>query len=175
MATLEQHFIRLAKEIAIRPMKEDDSIDQLISYLEDRTVLSYTKRYDDHSYFWASEFLERLDSSSPDKDWKQAISYLKKAQKVLNNIPSLKVWPEYFGPIGRGQKTFEVRQGEFAPCQLLFLKEWDWAKGEYTGRAFLVEITYVLPLTDGRLGDNCVLPFPVDPNLPVVVFGFVKL
>ena len=32
-----------------------------------------------------------------------------------------------------------------------------------------------LELTDGGLGDNCVLPFPVDPSLPVVVFGFVKL
>lgn len=172
MPTLDRDFMQLAKEITLRPIYETDSVADLIENLEQRVVLGYSKRYDGE----AAKFLGRLRGEAPEHNlWKSTIAILKKAQKTLNNIPSLKVWPEYFKPIGLGQKTFEVRQGEFAPGQLLFLKEWDWVKGEYTGRAFLVEITYSLPLTDGGLGDNCVLPFPVDPSLPVVVFGFVKL
>ncbi len=89
---------------------------------------------------------------------------------------NLKVWPEYFQQIRNDNKLFEVRQGSFEVGEVICLEEWDPAARVYTESPNIVaQVTYVLPLTDGGLGDNCVLPFPVDPVLPVVVFGFVKL
>ena len=91
-------------------------------------------------------------------------------------MKSLKVWPEYFQEIYRDNKLFEVRQGSFEVGDVISLEEWNPDTKEYTEAPNIpIEITFVLPLTSGGLGDNNVLPFPVDPALPVCVFGFVKL
>lgn len=77
----------------------------------------------------------------------------------------LKTWPEFFGAILEGQKTFEIRVGRFAPGDVLQLCEFvpcngckatgehpnglddcehcRGTKGEYTGRETEVRVTYV--------------------------------
>lgn len=56
----------------------------------------------------------------------------------------LKTWPEYFGPIANGYKTFEVRRDDrgFEVGDHLRLREWN--DGWYTTREMTVEVTYIL-------------------------------
>lgn len=55
----------------------------------------------------------------------------------------LKILPEYYRAIERGEKTFEVRFNDrnYQKYDILHLKEWC---GEYTGREITAEITYIL-------------------------------
>lgn len=67
-------------------------------------------------------------------------------------VHELKTWPEYFGPIIDGTKTFEVRNNDrgFAVGDILRLREWNPAKDgddRYTGREVSVRVIYIL---DGR-------------------------
>jgi len=61
----------------------------------------------------------------------------------------LKCWPEYFEPVVKKLKTFEIRKNDrgFKVCDLLKLKEWDPSTSTYTGRLCMVQITYMLQLT----------------------------
>lgn len=56
----------------------------------------------------------------------------------------LKIKPEYYRAIERGEKTFEVRFNDrnFQVYDILHLKEW--CGGEYTGREITADVTYVL-------------------------------
>ena len=57
---------------------------------------------------------------------------------------NLKIRPEYFNAIEKGDKTFEVRYNDrnYQPHDILVLQEHD---GEnYTGREITVEVTYLL-------------------------------
>ena len=63
----------------------------------------------------------------------------------------LKVWPEYFEAIARGEKTFEARSTHngarsFAAGDKLVLKEFkpDPTPGSHTGRVLPARVTYVL-------------------------------
>jgi hypothetical protein len=59
----------------------------------------------------------------------------------------LKTWPEFFGPIITGEKTFEFRKDDgrnFQVGDTLELREWSPASMEYTGRHIAAEITYTL-------------------------------
>ena len=57
-----------------------------------------------------------------------------------------KVWPEYFQAILDSRKNFELRLADFEvkSGDFLFLREWDPAKKEYTGRSVEKEATYVI-------------------------------
>ena len=61
-------------------------------------------------------------------------------------IHELKTWPEYFVAILDGSKPFEVRRDDrgFAVGDQLFLREWNPASEEYTGREVTKTITYEL-------------------------------
>ena len=56
----------------------------------------------------------------------------------------LKILPDYFSAIERGDKTFEVRfnDRDYQVNDILLLKEHD--HGRYTGREITAEVTYIL-------------------------------
>lgn len=71
----------------------------------------------------------------------------------------LKCWPEYFAPIRLGKKTFELRidDRDFQTGDVLILREWNPATGEYTGEAVCYHITYVLRNVLGLARGYCIL------------------
>lgn len=81
----------------------------------------------------------------------------------------LKCWPDFYGRILTGEKTFELRLNDrdYHGGDRLWLREWDHTRQEYTGRDCLVEVPYLLAgdwpgLMDGfvvmsiRLAENSV-------------------
>ena len=58
-------------------------------------------------------------------------------------VHELKILPEYFDEVRKGNKTFELRKDnrEYNIDDYLILKEWD---GEYTGNKIGRVVTYVL-------------------------------
>jgi hypothetical protein len=67
------------------------------------------------------------------------------AQRTSNLVVhQLKCWPEYFGPILDGRKTFEVRKNDrgFKSGHVLHLREWrpQIEGGYYTGRETHVRV-----------------------------------
>ena len=68
----------------------------------------------------------------------------------------LKTWPEYFGPVWDGKKTFEVRSNDrnYQVGDELLLREYDLLSDEYSGRHIACEVTYML---DGTYPSELVL------------------
>ena len=70
-------------------------------------------------------------------------------------IHELKTWPEFFEPILRGEKSFEIRIDDrgFMVGDRLLLLEWLPHTKKYTGRELLVGVKYIVQgfvgLTDG--------------------------
>ena len=58
----------------------------------------------------------------------------------------LKIWPAYFEPVLKGDKTFEYRVNDrnYQLHDTLLLREYDPEKKEYSGREIEVTITYIL-------------------------------
>ena len=56
----------------------------------------------------------------------------------------LKIKPEYYRAIERGEKTFEVRfnDRDYKKYDVLHLQEW--CGGEYTGREIIADVSYLL-------------------------------
>jgi len=65
-------------------------------------------------------------------------------------LHDLKTWPEFFGGLWAGAKTFEIRRDDrgFVRGDVLLLREWH-ARGGYTGRLVVARVTYVLPVAPG--------------------------
>ncbi len=68
-------------------------------------------------------------------------------------IHELKIFPEYFEPVLRESKTFELREADrdFQLGDYLALNEWTKEDG-YTGRALLARVVYML---DPRIVIGC--------------------
>jgi ASC-1-like (ASCH) protein len=63
-----------------------------------------------------------------------------------------KVWPEYFGKIKSGEKTFELRLADWK-CKtgdMLILKEWNPKTRKFTGQEIEKKITYVIKTKDQK-------------------------
>jgi hypothetical protein len=60
-------------------------------------------------------------------------------------IHELKTWPDFFGRVVSGEKTFEIRHDDrgFRVGDVLWLREWSKAKG-YSGREVHRRVTYLL-------------------------------
>jgi hypothetical protein len=58
----------------------------------------------------------------------------------------LKVWPEYFDAILRGDKNFEIRKDDrgFREQDVLLLREYSPGSDEYTGREITARVTYCI-------------------------------
>lgn len=63
-----------------------------------------------------------------------------------------KCWPAYFQAIADGTKTFDIRLANFVPRvgDVLWLREWDPATEDYTGRELRRRITYLVETRDLR-------------------------
>lgn len=61
-------------------------------------------------------------------------------------VHELKIWPEFFDAIHRGDKTFELRRDDrgFRAGDVLHLREWDRGTKFYTGQSMWVEVTYLM-------------------------------
>lgn len=61
-----------------------------------------------------------------------------------------KIWPEFFQKILNGDKSFELRLGDFEcnPEDSLVLREWNPETKEYTGRVLEKKVTYVIKTND---------------------------
>lgn len=89
----------------------------------------------------------------------------------MNNAPGpkkyheLKVWPEQFGAIQAGTKTFEFRKNDrnFEYGDAVLLREWDQFAVDgyngYTGKSIPVRITYILTSGFGIPEGYCVFSF----------------
>jgi hypothetical protein len=75
-------------------------------------------------------------------------------------VHELKIWPEFFTEIQKGQKKFEVRRDDrkFEVGDLLHLKEWEPLTKKYSGRECCTEVEYKMHGgTWGIREDFCVL------------------
>lgn len=63
-------------------------------------------------------------------------------------IHELKTWPRFFSAVACGSKTFEVRRDdrEFAPGDILHLREWEPNSERYTGWEISAEVGFVISL-----------------------------
>ena len=81
-------------------------------------------------------------------------------------IHELKTWPEYFGHLVSGRKTFELRRNDraYREGDTLHLREYEPVNRKYTGREMWRVVTYMLA-TD-MSGDFVVMALgpPSDPS-----------
>lgn len=59
----------------------------------------------------------------------------------------LKIWPEFFGPVRDGSKTFEIRDAsdrDFQVGDVLVLREYDPRIGQFTGEAVTKNVSHVM-------------------------------
>jgi hypothetical protein len=65
----------------------------------------------------------------------------------MSKIHQLKTWPDYFEAVFLEKKPFEVRLDDrnFQVGDVLILREYDPATGEYSGRQLARNVTYKLP------------------------------
>ena len=76
----------------------------------------------------------------------------------------LKTWPEFFDPILKGEKRFELRKEDgrtFHAGDTLRLREWGKETG-YTGREISMDVTYLVsgPLVGLERGHVCMSLVP---------------
>ena len=71
----------------------------------------------------------------------------------------LKTWPPYFGAVFDGSKTFEVRRDDrgYRVGDVLRLREWDPARGDYTGRECRRTVAYICRDAEGLAAGFAVL------------------
>jgi hypothetical protein len=64
-------------------------------------------------------------------------------RKIL--VHELKTWPEFFKSVASGDKDFEIRKDDrdFRVRDILWLREWDPANADYTGRELYRQIKYM--------------------------------
>lgn len=105
------------------------------------------------------------------------MSGIDRAALVAMVVHELKCWPEYFGAVLDGSKTFEVRRDDrgFKVGDVLWLREWDCdmpGRGNYfTGREVRKRVTYIMRhppfVPEGfcimALGEAALVP-PVEPR-----------
>lgn len=82
-------------------------------------------------------------------------------------IHALKSWPDFFEAVRTGRKTFEVRLNDrdFRVGDRLQLNEFDPETEQYSGRAYAVDVVYLLD------GNDDVIPRGIMPDY--VVMGIV--
>ncbi|MCL5440576.1 MAG: DUF3850 domain-containing protein [Candidatus Marsarchaeota archaeon] len=72
------------------------------------------------------------------------------------SIIEKKVWPEFFGLILSGKKSFELRLADFEcnPGDVLMLREYDPGTKKYTGRSIEKTVVYVMETKGQRFWDE---------------------
>lgn len=64
----------------------------------------------------------------------------------MTTTHELKSWPEFYAPLAKGVKNFELRKNDrhFNVGDILLLREFDDLKGVYTGQSVRKRVTYIL-------------------------------
>lgn len=64
----------------------------------------------------------------------------------MGRVHDVRSWPEFFEPVRREQKTFELRKNDrgYREGDILLLREWEPKENHYTGRELRRQITYVM-------------------------------
>ncbi|MBN1626428.1 MAG: DUF3850 domain-containing protein [Deltaproteobacteria bacterium] len=64
----------------------------------------------------------------------------------MSNTHELKTWPESYEPIEQGLKPFEIRLNDrdYRVGDILILREFDPGVGQYTGRATVANVRFIL-------------------------------
>lgn len=64
----------------------------------------------------------------------------------MKKVHELKTWTEYYDLVVERIKPFEVRLMDrpYEVGDYLFLRDWNFEEDKYTGRACMVEVTYIL-------------------------------
>lgn len=80
---------------------------------------------------------------------------LRRQMETLDNAPRVhecRSWSHLFQPIIDGVKTHDLRIDDrnYRVGDLIHLREYDIAKGEYTGREAMVQITYITGRGEGQ-------------------------
>lgn len=77
----------------------------------------------------------------------------------------LKTWPNYFGAVMSGAKTFEARVDDrgFDVGDRLMLREWEPFTEMYTGRELERYVTYILRDTEHVAPGYCILALGLQP------------
>jgi len=72
---------------------------------------------------------------------------------------TLKSWPEYFGPIHNGTKTFDLRKDDrnYAVGDIVLFYEWKPSIKEATDRTTRCKINYILRDFEGLTPGYCIL------------------
>jgi hypothetical protein len=89
------------------------------------------------------------------------------------SIHDLKTWPEFFGGIVAGTKTFELRNDDrhFEVGDVLVLREWNPASKEYSGREARRRVTHLLR---HRPDAGCASTFGLLPGYVIMSIGEVQ-
>jgi hypothetical protein len=71
----------------------------------------------------------------------------------------LKSWPDFYAHVITGEKTFEIRQDDrgYRAGDQLWLREWNPTREDYTGRACVVDVPYLLAGAWPGLGEGYVV------------------
>ena len=80
------------------------------------------------------------------KEQKALPDHVQAAFAATRKIHELKTWPEYFGTVMDGTKTFEFRSSldrDFQVGDTLHLREWDMRTKTYSGRILYADVPYV--------------------------------
>lgn len=85
----------------------------------------------------------------------------------MSNEHELKCWPEYYGEVEAGRKTFEVRRDDrgFKVGDVLWLKEYEPQSQTYTGRSCRRTVSYITNF--GQMSGMVVMALRSIPAEPV--------
>lgn len=94
---------------------------------------------------------------------------------MTRKLHLLKTWPDYFDPVLRGRKTFDIRKNdrEFQEGDLLTLMEYDPSKNEYSGKFVTYRAGYILQGMFGLPDDVCVIS--LQPEFMIDTMEFREL
>ena len=72
-------------------------------------------------------------------------------------IHYIKAWPEFFGPVKKKKKQFEMRKNDrdYKEGDILVLQEWNMGGTGYTGKECVRVVTFILTEGFGLMGGYC--------------------
>lgn len=78
---------------------------------------------------------------------------------MAQRLHELKIWPEFFQAVKKGEKTFDIRLNDrhYSVGDMLSLREWNPGTKQYTGFSALRKVCYILDNPDFGLKEGYVV------------------